>query len=120
MVVPNEIFESWFERIRGVVPAKLQRVKSVAQLHFDSSLKPEMNQEMLHELISSSIEAGVEHFWDSLTSDERVHICFPDVKLGEVVQLPERGAGTVIRTELTKRFGLEVTYQLASGQLFKW
>jgi hypothetical protein len=67
------------------------------------------------------VETTLEENWDKLSEDEKVRIRFPAVKVvGEKMQIPDRGLCEIVRYELTRRFGLRVTYRLPDGNLFVW
>ena len=68
--------------------------------------------------LQACIEQAIEDECDTLTSDERLLIRFPTArKIGERVDLPKRGVATVVKRELTKRFGILLTFRLADGSL---
>ena len=67
------------------------------------------------------IEQTVAEQWDLLTPDERLLIRFPIAKeVGDRVAIPQKGEGILIRRELTRRFGIEMVFQLQDGSFFKW
>jgi hypothetical protein len=67
------------------------------------------------------VETALEENWDELSEDEKVRIRFPMTKAaGTKVEIPNRGVCEIVRYELTKRFGLRVTYKLENGNMFAW
>jgi hypothetical protein len=67
------------------------------------------------------LETALEENWSDLSEDEKVRIRFPAAKaIGEKIEIKNRGLCEIVRYELTKRFGLQVTYKLPNGNLFAW
>jgi hypothetical protein len=67
------------------------------------------------------IETALEENWTRLSEDEKVRIRFPAATaIGEKIEIANRGLCEIVRYELTKRFGLRVTYKLPNGNLFAW
>ena len=68
-----------------------------------------------------ALEQALTEQWAAFTDEQRVRLYFPSTRsVGERVELPQRGTATVVRHELSPRFGLFVTYRLADGSLFRW
>jgi hypothetical protein len=67
------------------------------------------------------VEQVITEHWDSLTTEERLLTRFPTVQaVGEYFDIPNRGRGLIIRRELTRRFGVEMVFQLQDGAFFTW
>lgn len=122
----NALVSRWFDSLPGVSPDTLARVRTEVQRKMESGacrhLLPKASPEVLagYEL-QCCVEAAITEQWDSLTPDERLLIRFPTTRqVGEHVELPKRGVGTIIRRELTPRFGVLLTFRLADGSLFPW
>jgi hypothetical protein len=65
------------------------------------------------------LETAIEENLANLSESEKVKIRFPAVKaVGAKVALPNRGTCEIVRYELTKRFGLKVTYKRADETMF--
>jgi hypothetical protein len=74
-----------------------------------------------HHRLKRALEQALTEQWADFTDEQRVRIYFPGVRpIGEQVELPQRGTATIIRHELSPRFGLFVTYRLADGSVFRW
>jgi hypothetical protein len=72
------------------------------------------------ELVACVEQVITEH-WDSLTPEERLLVRFRTARaIGEYFDIPKRGRGLIIRRELTRRFGIEMVFQLQDGSFFKW
>jgi hypothetical protein len=59
--------------------------------------------------------------WRVLDPEERIYLLFPAYpKIGDELEIPKRGRGTIMRRELTKRLGLEITFRMSDGNRFVW
>lgn len=67
------------------------------------------------------VEQVITENWDSLAPEERLLTRFPSVRaVGEYVDIPKRGRGLIIQRELTRRFGIEMVFELQDGSFFRW
>src|SRR5262249_43123560 len=102
----------------------LSRIRAKVQQKMDAGackdLIPQLpEQYRVGAELQACIEQVIEDEWDTLAPEERLLIRFPTTrKIGEQVELPNRGLGTVIARELTKRFGILLTFRLADGAIF--
>ena len=63
----------------------------------------------------------IEERWAELPDEEKLYMCFPAApQVGDIVDIPKRGKGTVLWRKLTKSLGLEVCFRMADETLFKW
>ena len=115
---PAALAREWFDSIRSISPDTLARLREQVQQKLETKacrhLLPKMPTE---HLAGAELQRCVEHViterWDSLTPEERLLIRFPTVQaVGEYFEIPKQGRGLIIRRELTRRFGIEMVFQL--------
>ena len=120
----TSLVSKWFDSLRDVSGDTLARIRGNVQQKMDAGACKDQIPQLPIEYragaeLQACVEQAIEDDWDTLTPDERLLIRFPTTrKIGEQVELPKRGVGTVIRRELTKRFGILLTFRLADGSQF--
>jgi hypothetical protein len=120
----TSLVSRWFDSLRDVSAHTLTQIRGKVQQKMSAGacrhLIPQLPVEYRAGAeLQACVEQAIEEEWDTLTSDERRLIRFPTTrKIGEQVELPKRRVGTVIRRELTTRFGILLTFRLADGSLF--
>ena len=118
------LVNDWFDSLSNVSPSTLTRIRGKVQQKMDAGACKQMIPQLPDQYrVGSEFQACVHQViqdeWDRLTPEERLLICFPTTrKIGEQVELPKRGVGTVISRELTRRFGILLTFRLTDGALF--
>jgi hypothetical protein len=118
--------QEWFASVRGVAPETVARLREQVQLKLETGACRHLLTKMPAEhLPGVELQTCVEHViteqWDSLTPEERLLTRFPTVQaVGEQFEIPKRGTGVIIQPELTRRFGVEMVFQLRDGSFFKW
>jgi len=123
---PAALAREWFASVRGIAPETAARLREEVQRKLEIGacrhLLPKMPAEYLPGVeLQTCVEQVVTEQWDSLTPEERLLTRFPTVQaVGAPVELPKRGTGVVVRRELTRRFGIEMVFQMQDGSLFKW
>lgn len=123
---PAALVQEWFSSVRGVAPETTARLREQVQRKLETAacrhLLPKMSAELLpgYEL-QRCVEQVITEQWDSLTPEERLLTRFPTVQaVGDYFDIPKRGRGLIIRLELTRRFGVEMVFQLQDGSFFTW
>lgn len=120
------LLSRWFDSLSGVPPETVARIRAKVQEMMDtgacSHLIPQLPADYRAGAeLQACVEEAIRKEWDTLSAEERLLIRFPTTrKVGEQVELPKRGVGTIIRRELTKRFGILLTFRLVDGSLFSW
>jgi hypothetical protein len=123
---PAVLAQKWFASVRGISPETATRLREQVQRKLETGacrrLLPKMPAEYLPGVeLQKCVEQVITEQWDSLAPEERLLTRFPTVQaVGERVEIPKRGTGVVIRRELTRRFGIEMVFQLPDGSFFKW
>jgi hypothetical protein len=119
--------DNYWKNVVGVPDKTLSRIrKRVEQLVSEGAClneHPKGSSKLAegHARFIRRLESTLEENWDELSEDEKVKIRFPVTKpIGEKVDIPNRGLCEIVRYELTKRFGLRVTYKLVNGNMFTW
>jgi hypothetical protein len=119
--------DNYWKNVVGVSDKALNPIRNrVEQLMLEGACLneypqggPKLAEE--HARFIRCVETALEENWDELSEDEKVKIRFPVTKaIGEKVEIPNRGVCEIVRYELTKRFGLRVTYKLRDGSMFAW
>jgi hypothetical protein len=120
----TSVVGKWFDSLEDVSGDTLARIRAKVQQKMDAGACRDLIPLLPVEYrtgaeLQACVEQAIEDDWDTLTPDERLLIRFPTTrKIGEKVELPNRGVGTLIRRELTKRFGILLTFRLEDGSLF--
>jgi hypothetical protein len=123
---PAALAQKWFASVRGIAPSTAASLREQVQRMLETGvchhLLPKMPKEYQDDLeLKLCVERVITDQWESLTPEERLLTRFPTVQeVGERFEIPKRGTGTVIRRELTRRFGIEMVFTLQDGSLFKW
>ena len=123
---PAALAQEWFASVRGVAPETAVRLREQVQRKLETGacrhLLPKMPAEYLPGVeLQMCVEYVITDQWDSLMPEERLLTRFPSVQaVGARVEIPKRGTGVVISRELTRRFGIEMVFQLQDGSFFKW
>jgi hypothetical protein len=123
---PAALAQEWFASVQGVAPETVARLRQQVQRKLETGasrhLLPKMPVEYLPGAeLQACVEQVITEQWDSLAPEERLLTRFPTVQaVGERFEIPKRGSGVIIRRELTRRFGVEMVFQLQDGSFFKW
>ena len=123
---PAALAREWFASVRGIAPETAARLHEDVQRKLETGacryLLPKMPAEYLSgSELQACVEQVITEQWDSLTPEERLLTRFPTVQaVGEYFEIPKRGRGLIIRRELTRRFGVEMVFQLQDGSFFTW
>ena len=123
---PAALAREWFASVRGISPETAARLHELVLRKLETGacrhLLPKMPAEYLSGVeLQMCVEHAITDQWDLLTPDERLLTRFPTVQaVGEYFDIPKRGRGLIIRRELTRRFGVEMVFQLQDGSFFKW
>ncbi|HSY10499.1 MAG TPA: hypothetical protein VK840_06245 [Candidatus Dormibacteraeota bacterium] len=119
--------ENYWKNINGVSEKTLNFVRNrVEKLMAEGACLNEYPQGLSKEEQEGArfircIETALEENWNRLSEDEKVRIRFPAATaIGQKVEIRNRGLCEIVRYELTKRFGLRVTYKLPDGNMFAW
>jgi hypothetical protein len=115
----------WFAAVRGIPPETAARLHAEVQRMLEAGACRHLVPRTCpagslpgYEL-QRCVEQVITEQWDSLTPEERLLTRFPSVqKVGEYVDIPKRGRGLIIRRELTRRFGVEMVFQLQDSSFF--
>jgi hypothetical protein len=122
----NALVDRWFGSVRGVSSDTLTRLHAAVQHKLDTGAlrhqMPKAPADLLRGYeVQRCVEQTITEQWDALTPEERLLTRFPTVQaVGAQVEIPKRGTGVVISRELTRRFGVEMVFQLQDGSFFKW
>ena len=124
---PAGLAREWFAAVRGIPPGTAARLHAEVQRKLEDGacrhLVPKTcaaESSPGYEL-QRCVEQVITKQWDSLTPEERLLTRFPSIqKVGEYFDIPKRGRGLIIRRELTRRFGVEMVFQLQDGSFFTW
>ena len=77
-----------------------------------------VNQILHFQIIMAEI---IKEQWSKIPKEDRLLLCFPAAaNIGDSFEIPKRGKGTILRRELTKRLGMEMTFRMEDGSIFKW
>ena len=120
----SSFVNKWFDALSGISPDTLARIRDRVQQKMDigacRDLIPQLPvEDRAGAELQACVEQAIEDQWDTLTPEERLLIRFPTTrKIGEQVDLPKRGLGTIVARELTRRFGILLTFRLADGAVF--
>jgi hypothetical protein len=123
---PAKLVEKWFSSVKNVSPKTIVKIKELVRHKLEAGacrhLLPKLPpQYQLGSELQCCVEQVITEQWNILTPEERLLIRFPSVQnVGEKFEIPKRGTGTIIRRELTPRFGIEMVFQLEDGSFFKW
>ncbi|MGZ4972388.1 MAG: hypothetical protein ACXWDN_06470 [Limisphaerales bacterium] len=123
---PAALAREWFASVCGIAPETVVRLRAEVQQKLETGacrhLLPKMPAEYLPSVeLQACVEQVITEQWDSLTPEERLLTRFPTVQaVGEYFDIPKRGRGLIIRRELTRRFGVEMVFQLQDGSFFTW
>ena len=123
---PAALAEEWFASVRGVAPETVEWLRQQVQRKLEIGACRHLLAKMPAEHLPGAellacVEQVITEQWDSLTPEERLLTRFPTVQeVGERFEVPKRGTGVIIRRELTRRFGVEMVFQLQDGSFFKW
>jgi len=123
---PAGLAREWFASVRGVSLETVARLQEQVQRKLETGagrhLLPKMPEEYLPGAeLQACVEQVITETWDSLTPEERLLTRFPAIqKVGDYLNIPKRGRGLIIRRELTRRFGVEIVFQLQDGSFFTW
>jgi hypothetical protein len=123
---PAALAQDWFASVRGIAPETAARLCEQVQRKLETGacrhLLPQMPAEHLPGVeLQTCVEQVLTEQWDSLTPEERLLTRFPTVQaVGEYFDIPKRGRGLIIRRELTRRFGVEMVFQLQDSSFFIW
>ena len=123
---PAGLARDWFASVRGITPEASARLRELVQEKLETGacrhLVPKMPAEYFSGVeLQRCVEQVIAEHWDSLTPDERLLTRFPTVQaVGEYFDVPNRGRGLIIQRELTRRFGVEMVFQLQDGSFFRW
>ncbi len=123
---PAGLAHEWFAAVRGVSPETVARLRERVQRKLETGtcrhLLPKMPAEYLPGAeLQACVEQVITEGWDSLTAEERLLTRFPSIQaVGEYFDIPKRARGLIIRRELTRRFGVEMVFQLQDGSFFTW
>ena len=110
--------------MRGISPGTLGRLLAQVQHKLESGAcqhrLPKVPPEELPGIeLQRCVEQVITENWDLLAPEERLLTRFPTIQnVGEYFDIPKRGRGLIIRRELTRRFGVEMAFQLQDGSLF--
>jgi hypothetical protein len=121
---PAELARGWFDPIRSITPDTLARLREQVQHKLETKECRHSLPKMPSEYSSGAelqacVERVITEHWDSLTPEERLLVRFPTVQaIGEYFDIPKRGRGLIIQRELTRRFGVEMVFQLQDGSFF--
>ena len=122
----SALVDRWFSSVRGVSSDTLARLRPTVQHKLDTGALrhevPKAPADMLRGYeVQRCVEQTISEQWDSLTPEERLLVRFPTIQaVGQSFEVPKRGTGVIIRRELTRRFGVEMTFQLRDGSFFTW
>ncbi len=123
---PAALALEWFAAVGGIAPETAARLREQVQQKLETGacrhLLPKMPPEHLPGCeLQACVEDVITEQWDSLTPEDRLLTRFPTVQaVGARVELPKRGTGVVVRRELTRRFGIEMVFQMQDGSFFTW
>lgn len=124
---PTMLVSRWFDSITGVAPETTAKLRSLVQQKLETGvcrhlLPKTMSEDWIaHAELKACVEQVITEQWDSLSPEERLLSRFPTVqKVGEYFDIPKRGRGLIVMRELTRRFGIEMVFQLQDGSFFKW
>ena len=123
---PAAALQGWFGSIQGVSPETLARLREQVQKKMEAGvcrhLLPKVSAKHLIGVeLQRCVECVVSEQWDTLLPEERLLVRFPTVNaIGEYFDIPNRGRGLIIRRELTRRFGVEMVFQMHDGSFLKW
>jgi hypothetical protein len=123
---PKGLVEKWFSLMTDVSPQTVKKLKEQVLNKLETGVGQNLFSKMPSEYkfdahLKYCIEEAIREQWDSLDSEERLLIRFPRGirAIGEQVEIPKRGLGTLIRRKLTSRFGIEMVFQMQDGSFFK-
>jgi hypothetical protein len=124
---PAGLAHEWFAAIRCISPETAARLRAEVQRKLESGACRDLVPKACpaealpgYEL-QRCVEQVITEQWGSLTPEERLLTRFPRIqKVGEYFDIPKRGSGLIIQRELTRRFGVEMVFQLQDGSFFTW
>jgi hypothetical protein len=123
---PAELVENWFSFVKNVSPQTTARLKEQIQHKLETGAGEHLFSKMPAEYkldcqFKHCIQETISEEWGALEPEERLQVRFPTGirEIGEQVEIPKRGIGTLIRRELTRRFGIEMVFQMRDGSFFK-
>jgi hypothetical protein len=122
---PAALAQEWFASVHGIASETSARLRELVQRELEAGacrhLLPKMPPEHLPGVeLQTCVEQVITEQWDLLTPEERLLNRFPTVQaVGERFEIPKRGTGLIIRRELTRRFGVEMVFELPDGSFFK-
>jgi hypothetical protein len=120
------LVDRWFSSVHSVSPETVARLRSAVQLKLEmgacSHQLPKASPDVLHGYeLQRCVEQTIAEQWDSLMPEERLLTRFPTVQaIGEYFDIPKRGKGLIIRRQLTRRFSIEMVFELEDGSFFTW
>jgi len=124
---PARLSHEWFSAVRGIRPETAARLHAEVQRTLEAGdcrhLVPKTcpAESLPGYELQRCVEQVITEQWDSLTPEERLLARFPAIqKVGEYFDIPKRGRGLIIRRELTRRFCVEMVFQLQDGSFFTW
>src|SRR3979490_3357852 len=122
----TDILEQWLASVRGVSPVVLSRVRAAVRQtwltdpHADPQSDPP-TREQVHYDVEAGIERVLSDEWDTFSAEEGLHLRWPRCPaVGDRPDIPNRGTGTIVRQQLTRRFGVEVVFQMQDGSMLQW
>ena len=123
---PKSLVENWFSFVKNVSPQTVARLKKQILNKLETGVGEHLFSKMPAEYktdcqFNHCIEETIREEWDALEPEERLLTRFPTGirAIGEQVEIPKRGMGVLIRRELTRRFGIEMVFQMQDGSFFK-
>jgi hypothetical protein len=123
---PAGLAREWFASVRGVPPETVSRLRELVQRKLETGacrhLLPKMPEEHSPAVeLQACVEQVITESWDSLTPEDRLLARFPTIQaVGDYFDIPKRGRGLIIQRTLTRRFGVEIVFQLQDGSFFTW
>jgi hypothetical protein len=121
---PSALAKKWFASVHGIAPETAERLREQVQHKLETgacrNLLPKWPEKSLRGFeLQMCVEQVITEQWDSLSADERLLVRFPPVQaVGQTFEIPNRGTGVIIHRELTRRFSIEMTFQLKDGSFF--